>query len=145
MYSRPFSSRRRVYESLFAWIVGLIDEISTERIHIEEKSRGNFFYLFAYGDDDLPHLVVLITFETIIVLTTVDASCRLLLLFLSGSSQESMLWRTLRNFFVCRYRYFLEIFLLICLRSSLRSPDVFPVVASLPPKRRPEIRLRFAG
>ena len=43
MYSRPFSSGRRVYESLFAWIVGLIDEISTERIHIEEKSRGNFF------------------------------------------------------------------------------------------------------
>ena len=43
MYSRPFSSERRVYESLFAWIVGLIDEISTERIHIEEKIRGNFF------------------------------------------------------------------------------------------------------
>ena len=32
-----------VYESLFAWIVGLIDEISTERIHIEEKMRGDLF------------------------------------------------------------------------------------------------------
>ena len=32
--------------------------------------------------------------------------------------------------------------------SSLRTADVFPVLASLPPKgekRRPEIRLRFAG
>ena len=32
--------------------------------------------------------------------------------------------------------------------SSLRTADVFPVVASLPPKRekqRPEIRLLFAG
>ena len=29
---------------------------------------------------------------------TVDASCRLLLLFLSGSLQESMLWRTLHSF-----------------------------------------------
>ena len=36
----------------------------------------------------------------------VDASCRFLLLFLSGSSQESVLWRTLR-WFVCRFRYFL--------------------------------------
>ena len=60
--------------------VGLIDEISIQRIHIEEKIRGH----------DLSHLVVLI------VLMTVDASCRLFLLFLSGSWKESMLWRTLR-------------------------------------------------
>ena len=41
MYCRPFFSERRVYdESLFAGIVALIDEISTKRIHIEEKIRG---------------------------------------------------------------------------------------------------------
>ena len=40
MYSCPFFSERRVYESLFAGIVALIDEISTKRIHIEEKIRG---------------------------------------------------------------------------------------------------------
>ena len=56
----------------------------------------DIFYLFAYGVSDLSHLVVLIIFETINVLVTIDASCRLLLLFLSGSWQESMLWRTLR-------------------------------------------------
>ena len=55
--------------------MGLIDEISIKRIHIEEEIRGH----------DLSHLVVLI------VLMTVDASCRLFLLFLSGSLQESFL------------------------------------------------------
>ena len=40
MYSRPFFSERRVYESLFAGIVALIDEIGTKRIHIEKKIRG---------------------------------------------------------------------------------------------------------
>ena len=65
--------------------MGLIDEISIKRIHIEEKIRGHFFYLFAYGVNDLSHLVVFIIFETINVLMTVDASCGLLLLFLSGS------------------------------------------------------------
>ena len=39
-----FSSERRVYESEFASIVGLIDEISTKRIHIEEEIRGIFTY-----------------------------------------------------------------------------------------------------
>ena len=39
-----FSSERRVYESEFAGIVGLIDEISTKRIHIEEEIRGIFIY-----------------------------------------------------------------------------------------------------
>ena len=61
-----------------------------------EKRFEDIFYLFAHGVNDLSHLVVLIIFETINVLMTVDASCRLLLLFLSGSWQESMLWRTLR-------------------------------------------------
>ena len=75
--------------------MGLIEEINIKRIHIEEKIRGQF-YLFASGVNDLSHLVVLIIFDTINVLITVDASCRLLLLFLSGSSQESMLWRTLQ-------------------------------------------------
>ena len=37
-----FSSERRVYESDFARIEGLIDEISTKGIHIEEEIRGNF-------------------------------------------------------------------------------------------------------
>ena len=49
MYSRPFSSERRVYEGQITPIVGLIDEISTKRIHMEEKIRGNFFNLFAHG------------------------------------------------------------------------------------------------
>ena len=40
MYSRPFFSERRIYESLFAGIVALIDEISTKRIRIEENIRG---------------------------------------------------------------------------------------------------------
>ena len=41
--------------------MGLIDEINTERIHIEEKIRGHFlFFVFAYGVIDLLHLVVLI-------------------------------------------------------------------------------------
>ena len=63
-----------------------------------KKRLEDIFYLFAYGVNDLSHLVVLIIFETINVLMTVDASCRLLLLFLSGSLQESMLWRTLHSF-----------------------------------------------
>ena len=63
---------------------------------ILKKRFEDIFYLFAYGVNDLSHLVVLIIFETINVLMTVDTSCRLLLLFLSGSWQESMLWRTLR-------------------------------------------------
>ena len=71
----------------------LIDELSTKRIHIEEKIIRK---LFAYGVNDLSHLVVLIIFETMNVLMKVDASYFLLLLFLSGSSQKSMLWRTLR-------------------------------------------------
>ena len=41
----------------------LIDEISTKRIHIEEKIRGIFVFLFAYGVKDLSHLVVLIMFK----------------------------------------------------------------------------------
>ena len=67
--------------------MGLIVEISIKKIHIEEKIRGV---------NDLSQLVVLIIFKTINVLMTVDASRRLLLLFLPGSSQGSMLWRTLR-------------------------------------------------
>ena len=47
--------------------MGLIDEISTKRIHIEEKIRGNFLSIcIGYGVIDLSHLVVLIIFETII-------------------------------------------------------------------------------
>ena len=61
-----------------------------------KKRLEDVFYLLAYGVNDFSHLIVLIIFETINVLMTVDASCRLLLLFLSGSWQESMLWRTLR-------------------------------------------------
>ena len=76
--------------------MGLIYEIIIKRIHIEEKIRGHF-YVYAYGVNDLSHLVVLLIFETINwVLVKVDASSRLLLLFLSDSSQESMLLRTLR-------------------------------------------------
>ena len=56
-----------------------------------KKRLEDIFYLCAYGVNDLSHLVVLITFETINVLMTVDASCRLLLLFLSRSWQESIL------------------------------------------------------
>ena len=56
-----------------------------------KKRSEEIFYLFAYGVNDLSHLVVLITFDTIIVLKSVDASCRLLLLFLSGSTQASLL------------------------------------------------------
>ena len=67
----------------------------SRRFILKEKLE-NIFFLFAYGVNDSSHLVVFIIFETINVLMTVDASCRLLLLFLSGSSQESMLWRTLR-------------------------------------------------
>ena len=87
--------------------MGLIDEISIKRIHIEEKIRGHFLSICLRKVNDLTHLVVLIIFETINVLMTVDASFRLFLLFLSGSCQESMLWRTLRQFVVCRFRYFL--------------------------------------
>ena len=61
-----------------------------------KKRLEDIFYLFAYGVNDLSHLVVLIIFETINVLMIVDASCRLLLPFFSGFSHESMLWRTLR-------------------------------------------------
>ena len=44
--------------------MGLIDEISTKRIHIGEKIRGIFFfYIFAYRVKDLSHLVVLIMFK----------------------------------------------------------------------------------
>ena len=42
LYSCPFSSERRVHESLFAWMVGLIHEVSIKRIHIEENIRGHF-------------------------------------------------------------------------------------------------------
>ena len=63
---------------------------------ILKKRLEDIFYLFAYGVNDLSQLVVLIIFETINFLMTVDASCRLLLLLLSGSWQQSMLWRTLR-------------------------------------------------
>ena len=63
---------------------------------MKKRSGENFFYLFAYGVNDLSHLVVLNIFEMINVLMTVDASCRSLLLFLTGSSQESMRWRTVR-------------------------------------------------
>ena len=84
----PGSHRRRFFlRTTRLRIVGLIDEISTKRTHIKEKIREV---------TELSHLVVLNIFETINVLMTVDASCRLLLLFLSGSWQESMLWRTLR-------------------------------------------------
>ena len=60
-----------------------------------KKRLEDIFYLFAYGVNDLSHLVVLIIFETINVLMTVDASCRLLLLFLSGSWQEGELFDSL--------------------------------------------------
>ena len=63
---------------------------------ILKKRLEDIFYLFAYGVNDLSDVVVLIMFETITVLMTVDASCRLLLLFLFGSWQESVPWRTLR-------------------------------------------------
>ena len=64
--------------------MGLIDEISIKRIHTEERLE-DIFYLSAYGVNDLSQLVVLIIFETINFLMKVDASCRLLLLLLSGS------------------------------------------------------------
>ena len=63
---------------------------------ILKKRLEDIFYLFAYGVNDLSDVVVLIMFETITVLMRVDASCRLLLLFLFGSWQESVPWRTLR-------------------------------------------------
>ena len=43
-----------------------------------KKRLEEMFYLFAYGVNDLSLLAVLIIFETINVLMTVDASCRLL-------------------------------------------------------------------
>ena len=73
------------------------------RRFILKKKLENIFYLFAYGVNDSSHLVVLIIFETINVLITVDASCRLLLLFLSGSSQYALE----NSLIVCRFRYFL--------------------------------------
>ena len=57
MYIRPFPS-----ECCSARIVGLIDEISTKRIHIEEEIKENV-YLFAYGINDLSHLAVLRIFN----------------------------------------------------------------------------------
>ena len=60
------------------------------RRFILKKKLENIFYLFAYGVNDSSHVVVLIIFETINVLIIVDASCRLLLLFLSGSSQYAL-------------------------------------------------------
>ena len=58
-----------------------------------KKRLEDISYLFAYGVNDLSHLVVMIIFEMINIPMTVDASCRL---FFSGSLQDSMLWRTLR-------------------------------------------------
>ena len=90
--------------------MGLIDEISTKRIHIEEKIRGIFLPIWLRSQW---FVTPCCQFDHIrngkYVLMTVDASCRLMLLFLSGSSQESMLWRTLRQFVVYRFRYFLSI------------------------------------
>ena len=66
MYSRPFFSERRVYGSLFARVVALIDEISTKRIHIEEQIRGNVLSTSTCLRSQwfISHLVVLIIFET---------------------------------------------------------------------------------
>ena len=44
---------------------------------MSKERLEDIFHLFAYGVNDLSHLVVLIIFETINVLMTVDASCRL--------------------------------------------------------------------
>ena len=60
-----------------------------------KKRLEGIFYLCAYGVNDLSHLVVLLIFETVNVLMKVDASSRWLLLFLFGSSQESMLFDSL--------------------------------------------------
>ena len=55
--------------------MGLIDEISIKRIHIDQKKRlEDIFYLFAYEVNDLSHIYVLIIFETMNVLMTVDVS-----------------------------------------------------------------------
>ena len=40
-----FFSERSVYESEFARIVGLIDEINIKRIHVEEKIRGHVLFV----------------------------------------------------------------------------------------------------
>ena len=80
--------------------MGLIDEISTERIHIEEKIRGTFLSICLLESLIYHGLVVLIIFETMNVLMTVDASCRLLFLFLSGSSQERYAYEN--SSIVCR-------------------------------------------
>ena len=61
------------------------DGLLASRGFILKKRFEDIFYPFAYGVNDLSHLVVLIIFETINVLMTVDASCCLLLLFLSAS------------------------------------------------------------
>ena len=74
-------------------IVGLINKISTKRIHIEEKIWGNFSSICLRSQWFITPCCLIIS-ETINVLMTVDA-CRVLLLLLSGSSQESMLWRAL--------------------------------------------------
>ena len=98
VYSRPFSSlgTADVFFSLRTTrlrIVGLINEISTKRIHIEEKIWGNFSSICLRSQWFITPCCLIIS-ETINVLMTVDA-CRVLLLLLSGSSQESMLWRAL--------------------------------------------------
>ena len=99
-----FFSERSVYESEFARIVGLIDEISIKRIQIAEKIRGHFLSICLWSQ----WFITPSCFDHIRnahVFMAVDASCRLLLLFLSDSSQESMLWRTRRYFVVCRYSF----------------------------------------
>ena len=88
--------------------MGLIDEISIKRIHIKEKIRGHFLSVCLRSQWFITPSAVLILFETINVPMIVDASCRFLLLFLSGSSQESVLWRTLR-WFVCRFFFSVNI------------------------------------
>ena len=98
VYSRPFFSLGTadvffLLRTTHLRIVGLIDEISTKRIHVEEKIRGNLLPICQRSQ----WFITPCCFDhiRINVLMTVDAICSLLLLFLSGSSQESMLWRTL--------------------------------------------------
>ena len=62
VYSRPFSSLGTADVFFFLRttrlrIVGLINEISTKRILLK-KRFGEIFRLFAYGVNDLSHLVV---------------------------------------------------------------------------------------
>ena len=51
---------------------------------MKKRLEDIFIYLPTESMIFLSHLVVLIIFETVNVLITVDASCRLLLLFLAG-------------------------------------------------------------